>query len=201
MQFDIQTAQAIAQLAASLGLPVSAEEDLILALTSVDLIESSDEEAEKIWKDAQLPVEALSLLQDEDAVAWISTEILPAVKSYVNGKAQHTSIPYGYPLSDELLQQIYPKMSLGSIQLIAAGWETQRWNAIKYLALCEIWKLVDSTKPEYANKGENFCKNGSIYLNGFLSALEDSIKDIPDNTARGSFGTLIIRLNKNKNRI
>jgi hypothetical protein len=198
MQIDSNTAEAISQLAVSLGLPLGKEEDLILALTNVDLVRASDEEAAKIWRDAQLPEEAQSFIQDEDAITWVSDEVLPGVKDYVNGEIQTKTIPYGYPFSDELLKQVYPNIPDSSIEIIAAGWEVQRWNAIKYMALCEIWKLADTTKDEYQAKGDSYCKLGEKYLCGIIKSLGEVVSMIPDNTNTGKLGLVVVKLRKNK---
>lgn len=198
MQLDLETAQTISNLALSLGLPLAKEQDLILALTGVDLVESSYEEAEKIWRDVQLPEESQSFLQDEDAIVWVHDEILPGIKTYINGRIQHSTIPYGYPLSEELLKSVYPNMATSSIQMITAGWETQRWNAVKYFALCEIWKLADTTREDYRQKGEGFCVTAERYISSLISALQQTMKDVPDNDAKGQYGLLVVKLPKNK---
>jgi hypothetical protein len=197
MNIDLMTAELIAQMAENLGLPSDKEEELVAALTGVNVGISGLSEAESIWKDSGLPPETFSRLTDEDCIAWVNSDILPKVKSYVMGKISQKAAPESYPFSTTVLESAYPNFTSSQIEIMVADWEVQRWNAVKFLALCEIFLLADTLKGDYREKSEALCALGEKYLETLTMSITKTVELIPGGSG-GGIGVLVIKLRKNK---
>jgi len=151
-------------------------------------------QAELIWRDAQIDVDAVSHSSEEDAVRWIEKTILPGAVAYVDGQLQQISLPYSYPLAVTALAKAYPSMAVHSLQKILDGWEAQRQEAIKYKALCSVFSLIDTTKEEWVKRGERFCTLAEKAMLTLQANITKVLDRLPDSETGGKFGLLVLKL-------